>query len=165
MSEKDTIPAKTVACVLTAVALLAPLAVHVSVDLLEGDARSSAFSVVWSLVFNSMTNPSIYPMIAFNYGYAILRMAFVWQMYRHYRGIVSRRTVLLTGIIAELQMVFFAITAFSYDWIIPSFERSILIPVPTLLLAGILFLRMLPPVESSRDPWDTHPETIEKIHS
>ena len=163
MSEKDTIPAKIVAGVLTAVTLLAPLAVFVSVDLFEGNARSNVIAVVWNLIFNSMADPSIYPMIAFNYGYAILRMTFVWQMYRHYRGIVSRRGVLLIGIIAELQMVFFAITTFSYDWIMPSFERSIMIPVPTLLLAGILFLRILPPIESSSDPWDTHPETIEEI--
>ena len=72
---------------------------------------------------------------------AILKFVFVLQMYRFYQGSSSKKTTLLIGIAAELlPILMFLPTSIA--------SNQIPIPIPILLLSGLLLIYLSPPISN-----------------
>ncbi len=71
-----------------------------------------------------------------------LRLAFVWQMYKCYKGRTSKRATATVGLLSELQIL----VPFLFMLQGPSTPYLTLVaPVPLLFLAGLLLLITVPP--------------------
>ncbi|MFW9807662.1 MAG: hypothetical protein ACFFFK_13120 [Candidatus Thorarchaeota archaeon] len=96
--------------------------------------------------------------------FMFLRLVFVYQIYKYYQGLVTRKRTFIVGVLSEIQ--FPLITFFIMPFTIgnPSLTSFIAIPIPLLLLVGlvILYFVNLPlptdgwkELDTSQDWWET----------
>ncbi len=95
--------------------------------------------------------------------FMFLRLVFVYQVYKYYLGTTSRKRVVITGILGELQFPLISLLMVPICLLNPSLAVIISIPIPILLTAGLLMLRYIPKPKSisgwteldgDKDWWD-----------
>ncbi len=74
--------------------------------------------------------------------YTLLRPVFAYQMVRFYQNKSSKKLTLLVGLCTELEVVVFGILPVL---LVAQPYLELIIPIPFLLLAGILVMRFAPP--------------------
>jgi len=76
--------------------------------------------------------------------FMFLRLVFVYQVYKYYLGTTSRKRVVITGILGELQFPLISLLMVPICLLNPGLAVIISIPIPILLIAGLLMLRYIP---------------------
>ncbi len=101
--------------------------------------------------------------------FMFLRLAFVFQVYKYYLGTTSRKRVLITGILGELQFPLISLLMVPICLSNPDLAAIISIPIPILLIAGLLMLRYIPKpkgnsewteLDEDKDWWDKAKEDV-----
>ena len=101
--------------------------------------------------------------------FMFLRLVFVYQVYKYYLGTTSRKRVLITGILGELQFPLISLLMIPICLLNPSLAIIISIPIPILLVAGLLMLRNIPraqgvsgwtKLDEDKDWWDKEKEDV-----
>ena len=139
---KWSIDERIIVSVMGALALLAPLGLSVSSDL-SGEFSVQVFAVTWGLLWYFdiplfVLGGSIFTL------FGVLRLLFAYQMYKCYRLQTSRRRAVQWGIASELQnVILFIPYLFLTDQ--PLYLVPIMVPIPLLLMIGLLFLFITPP--------------------
>ncbi len=95
--------------------------------------------------------------------FMFLRLVFVYQVYKYYLGTTSRKRVVITGILGELQFPLISLLLVPICLLNPGLAVIISIPIPILLIAGLLVLRYIPKpkgtsewteLDEDKDWWD-----------
>jgi hypothetical protein len=133
-------------------AMLTPIFASIEFGLLEGSVRLSLESAVWGLAFFNNLIPPIWIYVGSGFLFAIVRLIFVWSIYKYYQGSSSQRMNLVLGIITDFYLFFFTILFFLQMPVYSAFIIVIL-PIPLMLPARYLVLRMIPPPKQDLD-WD-----------
>jgi len=84
--------------------------------------------------------------------FTFLRLAFLVLMIRLYQGKTTKKRTLIVGILSELQLVILFYGAMIISILLSPYPPSylqIMIPVPLLLLTGILIMHFDPPKEGT----------------
>ncbi|MCK5265317.1 MAG: hypothetical protein KAR03_06885, partial [Candidatus Thorarchaeota archaeon] len=76
--------------------------------------------------------------------FMFFRLVFVYQVYKYYLGTTSRKRVVITGILGELQFPIISLLMIPICLSNPNLAVIISIPIPILLIAGLLMLRYIP---------------------
>ena len=95
--------------------------------------------------------------------FMFLRLVFVYQVYKYYLGIASRKRVVTVGILAELQFALISLAIIPFGLSSPGLAAILSIPIPILLIVGLLMLRYIPKpkgisewteLDEDKDWWD-----------
>ena len=76
--------------------------------------------------------------------FMFLRLVFVYQVYKYYLGITTRKRVVIAGILGEVQFALISLALLPVCYINPNLAAIISIPIPILLLVGLMILRFVP---------------------
>ena len=154
-SEKQKTIAVTVTSLL--VALFSPVGI-ILISHPYGDFAAHLVGVFWTIFIGSpipingggMVPPTIDPVSGILVvPLIVLRLLFVLQLYRVYRGQTSKSAALAVGVLSELFLVIINVLRSS-----PTFTTGDLyIPIPILLLVGYFLLWRFPPYITSS--WKT----------
>ena len=134
--------------VLLLIALFAPLAIIVQNDL--DYSVTQIIAITWILNFDYgqvMLGPfnNLFFFFMSMLPLTCLRYLFAYMMVNLYKGKTTRKRVLLVGIASELQFfisllpLLMMLLSSTIDYL------PIIIPIPFLLIIGLLFIRFLPP--------------------
>ena len=86
----------------------------------------------------------------------VLRLLFVYQLYRVYINKTSRSSALIMGLLSELYLIFLNVPSYLVS-IATGSIGGLFIPLPFLLLIGGLILWIVPPFIPST-PWQAEEE-------
>ncbi len=101
--------------------------------------------------------------------FMFFRLVFVYQVYKYYLGTTSRKRVVITGILGELQFPIISLLMIPICLSNPNLAVIISIPIPILLIAGFLMLRYIPKpkgisewteLDEDKDWWDKEKEDV-----
>ena len=101
--------------------------------------------------------------------FMFFRLVFVYQVYKYYLGTTSRKRVVITGILGELQFPIISLLMIPICLSNPNLAVIISIPIPILLIAGLLMLRYIPKLkgisewtelDEDKDWWDKEKEDV-----
>jgi hypothetical protein len=147
-----------VALALTIVMLIMPYSFGVSLVEAIDEWWIDVVGVFWSLRYLSNTTPPlmigiqmqlIYSFLVFGW----LKVYYIYQMYKCYKGQLTKKRVVLIGVVSELQLLVWYVHAILVSLGTPFQGIFILAPIPVLLLCGQLILFMKPPpVSDHRKP-------------
>jgi hypothetical protein len=76
--------------------------------------------------------------------FTLMRLIFVYQVFRYYRGKSTRRNTIILGVLVESP-----IWLASLQSILPSWGLSVSIPLPIILCAGVLLVWTFPRLEAA----------------
>jgi len=140
--------AKIIATIMGTVALVSPFVFNYYYDVSDGIFVIDMYSLIW--VHDSNANPAIFfylPLLVNNPVNTLLRFWFVFTMYRCYVGKSSRRKAIYAGLISEtwqlIMMVSNILMSLGFSYLPGLFY----VPIPLLLLAGLLILLFVKPPE------------------
>jgi hypothetical protein len=128
------------------VAIVSPYLFSYRYDSFDGYYVIELLSLTW--IHQSNVLPTIIfhpPLLINNPINTLLRFWFVFEMYRCYMGKSSRRRVVYVGLLSELWQSSIMIYATIF-WGSPIFQLFF-VPIPLLLLVGIVFLTLMKPPE------------------
>ncbi len=105
---------------------------------------------------------------------AIMRPIFAYQMSRYYKGRTTRGRTIIVGIISELQMTIITGVVLLYLMTNPVmlFVYMIAVPIPVLLLLGLVFMWTVPvpeiqapwkELDEPKEWWDEESEAASKV--
>ena len=81
------------------------------------------------------------------------------MFYYYNKGVGSFQSVIVTGILSEMQLLIWVYIPvivpyfLSGSWVI---IEAIIIPIPLLFIAGLLYLRFFPPIIETEEWWKTN---------
>ena len=132
-----------VAFLMTVVAFLGPFAVIIS------EAYFSITAVAWN-AYVSITGVYFYWMSPAQWFMSLpitfLRLYYVYQMKLLYDGKTTQKRALKFGILSECPPLIFGIVTSLPLLFIPGYLYAFMpIPIPELLLIGLLFMKVIPP--------------------
>lgn len=89
-----------------------------------------------------------------------LRFAFVYQMLKYYKGNTTRKSVIVVGIISELQLWITLIPLYTI-FVLPFNPEyfPIYVPIPDLLITSLLLMK-LRPIKEATTPWIERVRTL-----
>jgi hypothetical protein len=147
------------AVVSLAVALMTPYALSYTFEPFDQIYVLKAYALLW--IHTSNVLPTIlwwpYGIINNTVG-SIFRLLFVYEIYRCYKKRAGRGRAIAAGILSELWTALFF---FFSNILYPSSLGWYSIPVPLLLIIGLLFLVLIPP----RKPKGLWEEEADSSHS
>jgi hypothetical protein len=128
------------------VALVSPYMFSYTFDYFEGIYVIELLSPIWIHYSNVFPTIIFHPTLLFNNPInTLLRFWFVFAMYRCYMEKSSRRRVVYVGLLGELWQT--SIMAFNLIiWRSPIFQL-LFVPIPLLLLVGMVILFLIKPPE------------------
>lgn len=152
---------EVVAIIIGSVAILGPVLSMVA-PATSGEVHVEVFAPVWHLLimgnlvfFTPFSQASIFlfPLVFF-------RLGFTHQMYQCYKANVTRARAIAVGILSELPILFLIallwIPAIGTPYIL---DMPTLVPIPHLLLFGLILLYLTPPLEPRQWIEETPPTT------
>ena len=98
-----------------------------------------------------------------------LKLVFVHQVYKFYLYRTTMKRVAIYGILSELQFTLISLAIIPFGLLMPSMAVLIPIPLPFLLVTGLLIVRFIPQakkkpgwveLEDERDWWENEGEEI-----
>jgi hypothetical protein len=92
--------------------------------------------------------------------FTFFRIVFVYSIYRYYLGKTTKNRVVIFGIISELQLPLIGLALIPLILSSPLMVAMYPIPIPILLIAGLLILRYVPRVKGISD-WTGSDESKE----
>jgi uncharacterized protein with PQ loop repeat len=140
--------AEVIGVIMAIITLLAP-AQLVLLQHPEGEFATFLMGMLWMIFIGSPIptdgggsslppTSNVYSLLG-NIPGAILKFIFVFQMYRFYQGHSSKKFTLILGVVSELlPILLFLPTALA--------SNQIFIPIPLLLLIGLILIFLSPPV-------------------
>ncbi|UCE11116.1 MAG: hypothetical protein JSW61_04040 [Candidatus Thorarchaeota archaeon] len=132
--------------VLVILAVTAPISINIYFDP-ERLPLVYVMGLWWMSIGLSLTDTMIDPlMLIAGIPLAIPRLAFVYMVHRFLIGQTTRRRVIMTGLFSELVMPILALVGNLYVIMVASQEYMIFIPLPLLLVLGLLMIRFIPPM-------------------
>jgi len=138
--------AKIIATIMGIVALVSPFVFNYYYDIADGIFVIDMYSLTW--VHDSNANPAIFfypPLLVNNPVNTLLRFWFVFTMYRCYVGKSSRRKAIYVGFISEAWQLIIMVTNLFMSLGISYFPGLFYVPIPLLLLAGLMILLFVKP--------------------
>lgn len=158
-------PSLTVLIVsLLLIALFGPSNLNIYLEL-EREALLYLIGMSWELggVMLSFT------FFLVGFPFMFLRLVFVYQVYKYYLGTTTKKRVVITGILAELQFALISLAIIPIGLSSPGIAAILSIPIPILLVVGFLMLRYIPKpkgtsewteLDEDKDWWDKEKEDV-----
>lgn len=151
VEHEDTLKPGIVAVALTIVMLTMPYSFGLSLFYALDEWWISVTALFWGLRFLSNTFPPLTIGIHLQLIYSLLvlgwlKLYYIYQMYKCYKGQVTKRRAVVTGIVSELQLLVWYVPALLESLGSPASQSIFIVaPIPVLLLCGQLILFMKPP--------------------
>ena len=144
----------TITAVMLVIALLGPVSFNIY---LEGWSGSIIYltSMAWQIVGLNLYDVLFgvaFLLVALPFTF--LRLVFVYQIYRYFCGKATVRNTILIGVLAEIQFPLIGFVMMPFAIGSPSIAVFFAIPVPLLLIIGLIFLRYVPipqPIDGWKD--------------
>lgn len=136
--------------IMAVVALVSPVTMQMT--FFSGYSMTTIVAMTWMYYFGGL-GPIMFPFLFLPYiliaslPQTFLRIVFVAMMYRLYSGNSTKTRVIIVGIAAEIQtpvMAYVTILPLYLSNIIPIDFIPLIIPIPILLIIGLLILRVFP---------------------
>jgi hypothetical protein len=110
-------------------------------------------ALFWHLLLSSDRVRFIIIPLSYLFGNVLLstfRFIFAFQVYRYYKNLIDRKTILITGALSQAPVLFFTFLTIMF---IPlnANQTSIFLPFPIMLSIGVLIIRLSPGPPKS--PW------------
>ena len=133
---------KLVGAIMTAFALLTPFMIFMSFGY-QGIFEYTIDAPIWRYI-----SWSIPPIMFGFFGsiFFITRFWFVFEMYRGYQNNGSRKRLIVVGFLSEMPLSVLLLMTIIMNALTPyvGFPR-VMIPLPTLFIAGLIFIILTPP--------------------
>ncbi len=137
---------------------------------LEHDALIYLIGMSWEIIGLSFGD-LLFSFTFFLVGlpFMFLRLVFVYTIYKYYLGATTRKRVVITGILAELQFALISLAIIPIGLSSPGIAAILSIPIPILLVVGLLMLRYIPKpkgtsewteLDGNKDWWDKEKEDV-----
>jgi hypothetical protein len=144
----------TITAVMLVIALLGPVSFNIY---LEGWSGSIIYltGMAWQIVGLNLYDVLFgvaFLLVALPFTF--LRLVFVYQIYRYFCGKTTVRNTILIGVLAEIQFPLIGFVMMPFAIGSPSIAVFFAIPVPLLLIIGLIFLRYVPipqPIDGWKD--------------
>lgn len=118
----------------------------------------------WQIIGLSLAD-IIFSAIFFLVGlpFMFFRLVFVYQMYKYYRGLTTKKRTILVGILGEIQFPLIGLIIMPFALVNPFLAVIFSLPIPFLLVAGLVILRYVQvpqpidgwkELDKSQDWWD-----------
>ncbi|MHA2068250.1 MAG: hypothetical protein ACXABY_28140 [Candidatus Thorarchaeota archaeon] len=130
--------------ILIIVTFLAPYLFRWYIDAFDQVAAYTLYAALWIYESYSFPNFMNWPWGLINDPIIIaLRLLFVYQVFRYYRGVTSRNAAMFTGLLGEI----WASTHLILDLLTfnISLRRGIVVAIPLLFFAGLILMVLIPP--------------------
>lgn len=92
--------------------------------------------------------------------FMFFRFVFVYYVYKYYQGHTTKKRVLISGILGELQFFLIGLAIIPIGLSNPYIAAIVSVPIPILLIAGLVILRYVPRVKGTSD-WTGSDESKE----
>ncbi|MFW9794037.1 MAG: hypothetical protein ACFFEE_07040 [Candidatus Thorarchaeota archaeon] len=101
--------------------------------------------------------------------FTFFRMVYVYLIYRYFLGLTTRKRAVITGILGEIQFPLFGLSFIPLGLLDPMIAVVFSIPVPTLLIAGLLLMQYIEvpqpidgwkELDESQDWWDEEMKSV-----
>jgi hypothetical protein len=143
------------------------------INIYPSDGYYSSFQIIgmsWQLILS----PYVSFMIDFTFllvylPFTFFRIVFIYYIYKYYHGKTTRTRVIIAGILGELQLPLIGLALIPIILSNPVLTVMLSIPIPILLIVGLLILRIVPrPLTvsdwtgsgESKEWWDKKQEEI-----
>lgn len=149
--------------ILLVVALFAPayLGIYIQND---ESLYFNLFGMTYQISVLNLSD-AFFGVIFFLFGglFMCLKLVFVYQIYKFYLHRTTRSSVVNWGILSELQFTLISLAILPFGLVTPSIAVLIPIPIPILLITGLLLLRFVPrperkpgwmELEEEKDWWE-----------
>lgn len=168
---KMSVKPPTITTVMLVIAIFGPVSVNIY---LEGGLGSNIYltGMTWQIIglnlYNVMFGVAFFLV---SLPFTFLRLVFVYQVYRYFCGLASRRNTILIGVLAEIQFPLIGLIMMPFAIGSPSIAVVLAVPVPLLLIVGVIFLRYVPipqPIDGWKeldkgpDWWEQTPQSTPK---
>ncbi|MHA1960500.1 MAG: hypothetical protein ACW99U_09725 [Candidatus Thorarchaeota archaeon] len=150
---------RVIARVAPAVLLIIAMTAPVSINVYLNPERLPLVYVMglwWMSIGLSLTDVLIEPMLLLGgIPLAIPRLAFVYMVHRFLMGQTTSKRVVLVGLLSELPIPILALIADLFQLLNASQEFMVFIPMPFLLIVGLLIIWFIPPLPREKS-WIEH---------
>jgi hypothetical protein len=147
--------ARVTPAVLLIVAITAPVSINVYYDP-ERLPLVYVMGLWWMSIGLSLTDVLIEPLsLLGGIPLAIPRLAFVYMVHRFLMGETTGKRVVIVGLVSELPIPILALIVDFFQFLNASQEFMVFIPVPFLLIVGLLVVRFIPPLPREKS-WIEH---------
>jgi hypothetical protein len=133
-----------IAFILLLIAILAPAYLNVYPQL-GFYPEIMVFAMSWQISGNNLTIFMFDPaslLLAFLLMF--LKFVFIYQLFKYYYHATTKSRVVTVGIISELQLTLFGLVMVPFTINTPGLAVMLSIPLPLLLLTGLLVLKLIP---------------------
>jgi hypothetical protein len=132
----------TLVLLLLLIALFAPS--HLNIYPSHGHISYYLIGMCWQIIELSLAG-FVFSFLFFLVGlpFTFLRLVFVYQIYKYYLGTSSKKRVVITGIIAELQLFLIGLAIIPIGLSEPLIAVVISLPIPILLLVGLVVIHSI----------------------
>ncbi|MGY5859823.1 MAG: hypothetical protein RTU63_10675 [Candidatus Thorarchaeota archaeon] len=130
--------------ILLVIALFAPAALGIYIQS-DGLPIFDLFGMTYQFSILNFNNAH-FGIFFFLFGglFMCLRLVFVYQIYKFYLHRTTRSSAINYGILGELQFTLISLVIIPFGLVTPSIAVLIPIPLPFLLVTGLLLLRFVP---------------------
>lgn len=130
----------TITTIMLIIALLGPVSVNFYPSILRGHSVYIC-GMTWQTIgfdLSSLMFGALFLIVSLPFMF--LRLVFVYQIYKYYQGLVTRKRTFIVGVLSEIQfpLLNFFIAPFAIGS--PSFVVFLAIPIPLLLIIGLAIL-------------------------
>lgn len=165
-SEQDESPKAQIAKIGPALLLILTVTAPISFNIYINPERAPIVYVMglwWMSIGISFTDVMFDPtLLLAGIPFAIPKFAFIYMIHRYLLGETTRRRVLLIGIISETPIPILGLIAdlLYLGGFVSITDIMIFIPIPLLLILGVLIVRFIPPLVKEKS-WLEHVEAEE----
>ena len=141
---------RVISAIMGIFAVLCPAYFTISNSYIEGEVSVTIRSMFHFFAYqSSSTTP--WTLASWFEIFLVIRFIFVWQLYKYYSGDTSKRTAVISGLIAEVPIFLITFERILIGLGGPTMFNLFIIPLPVFLLVGITLLLMLQPSEKIKD--------------
>ncbi|MFW9845036.1 MAG: hypothetical protein ACFFEV_10705 [Candidatus Thorarchaeota archaeon] len=157
------------------IALFAPSDIFIYFGLGPFDSSIQLFGMSWQFALLPDTY-LMFDFIFFLVGSLLtcFRIVFVYYVYKYYLGKTTRKRVTIVGILAELQLPLISLAMLPVGLTNPFVLVLAAIPIPILLIVGLVVLRVVPPylvpsdwedLDDGNEWWEKEKEETSVLHN
>ena len=153
-SKERRLGVRTSTILLAVTALVSPVSVNIYPHEVSG-YMSNLMGMTWMMINLNFWDIVIDPPILLSgFSLTFMRLVFVYQMHRYLLGLTTSKRTIIVGILSELQIVIMILPVFIILSLLGTFELifGLFIPIPVLLLVGLVIMRVVPS-NKIESPW------------
>ncbi|MFW9834194.1 MAG: hypothetical protein ACFFEK_09380 [Candidatus Thorarchaeota archaeon] len=131
----------TITTIMLIIALIGPVSVNIYPGTWFGPIIYLC-GMTWQIIgFNlsSLMFSSLFLLISLPFMF--LRLVFVYQIYKYYQGLATKKRTVIVGVLSEIQFPLIGLFIMPFAIGNPSLAFFFAIPIPLLLIVGLIFLQ------------------------